>query len=201
MKILGINKKLKNEELPAFSELKNETYDFFINTSGNHETLFENVAIPADGFISTYFGINYLKGNIQAIFNKGLAGTENSETKMKLKIDFNNKEWAFYNPDYHYITLICECCNSLYDLPMEIMATGKYDHTMYSRDEQKIEYVLFLNFVPNLNLDKNTCSEKMNWNHVSGNMYWLDMPLLGTSNLESKSNPMKNFYLKEIEFE
>ena len=200
MKILGISKELKNEELPAFSELKNETYDFFINASGN-QNLFENVAIPVDGFISTYFGINYLKGGIFSIFNKGLAGRENSEAEMKLKIDFNNKKWTNYIPDYHYITLHCECCSSLFDLPMEIMATGKYDHIMCSRDGQRIEYVLFLNFVSNLNLDENTCSEKMNWNHVSGNMYWLDKPLLGTSNLESRSNPIKNFYLKKIEFE
>ena len=30
MKILEINKEFKNEELPSFSKLKRDTYDYFI---------------------------------------------------------------------------------------------------------------------------------------------------------------------------
>ena len=198
MKILGINKEFKNEELPSFSKLKKDTYDYFIrkpeSAKRDIQELVKQAEVPISGFIDTYFGVNYDKGGLDTIFKKGIFSEEEDNEgvwggSMKLKIEFSNNFT-------HCISLHCSHCNSIFDLQSNCLADGIYDYVLKKRSGEKVEYRLSLIFLPDLDLENKICTDDIAWNFFTGIMYWRDKPYYNEEYDREKSDPRRNYFLE-----
>ncbi len=211
MKILGINKESKNEELPSLSKLKKVAYDHFIRNQGVIENfvdqeLIKNSEIPIGGFINTYFGTNYDKGGYTTIFKKGIFAEKEDEEgawtgSMKLKINFKDLPTK-YDDLTNFISLHCSHCNSIFDLQLVCFARGVFDHVLKKYQgvkgySQEIEYRLSLIFFPDLNIENKICTDDINWDFFTGNMYWYDHPFINEEDVKKKSNPKRNYFLQK----
>ena len=211
MKILGINKEFKNEELPSFSKLKKVTYDYFIGKQGVirnsvDQELIKNSEIPIGGFINTYFGANYDKGGLTTIFKKGILAEKEDEEgvwegSMKLKINFKDLP-KMYDNLTNCISVHCSHCNSIFDLQSVCFAKGVFDHVLKESKYQgvkgyspEIEYSLSLIFFPDLNIENKICTDDIIWDFFTGTMYWRDHP--SEEDFKKKSTPKRNYFLQK----